>query len=407
MLVFVLHMSMLHQGDLIAKQQVMADKSMFTRYVETGLGKDIGHLCLRYLPPGSIAFLYAAYAAEAGPTAKYGTFWREYDKHWRNTLRFRQPSDFSDCRDCASLKHRLENCTSLHEKAEVARDLQHHHRNIAYNRDFEEMMRTTPPFGVAKPILQAFTDGMANTHWCIPRLRNHRGVKTLSALPRPRCKVQGVWAFYYGVHLFVADSTMPHDADMTCEVVARALEKCKEVAALRGQELPEEVAFWTDGTTRENRNNTFLQFIAFLRASGMFKCSSLFQHDMGHTHNILDQLYGIIKRAFQYVDQLEDLDAIVEALRSIMARPAFSEIDFCLVSIIDHDLWCPCWLFCIGMQFHVYVLNESLPLALWFMLLRSRRQAMVGARYRGLRGKIGQCEALDEMAGIWPMEGTI
>ena len=38
------------------------------------------------------------------------------------------------------------------------------------------------------------------------------------------------------------------------------------------------------------------------------------------THNIVDQLYGIIKRAFQYVDQLEDLDAIVDALQSIMAR---------------------------------------------------------------------------------------
>jgi len=293
---------------------------MFTRYVETGLGRDIANLCLRYLPPGSISYIYAIYSVQPGRHAKYWTFWNEFTSHWKNTLRFRQPSDFSDCRTCASLKHRLEHCTSLHERAEVARDLADHRENIAYGRDLEEVLRTTPPYGVAKPILAVFTDGMANTHWCIPRLRKHRGAKTLSALPRPRCKVQGVWAFYYGVHLYVADSTMPHDADMTCEVVARVLEQCKEVAALRGHELAEEVVFWTDGTTRENRNNTFLQFIAFLRSSGMFKSSGRMQHDMGHTHNIVDQLYGIIKRAFQYVDQLEDLDAIVDALQSIMAR---------------------------------------------------------------------------------------
>lgn len=358
MLVYVSHVSMRRQGDLIAKNEVMADKSMFTRYVETGFGQDIGLLAMRYLPPGSIAFLYARYSVESGPHAKYATFHKEWDTHWRNTLRFRQPSDFCDCRDCASLKHRLENCASLHEKAEVARDLQHHHRNIAYCRDFEEVLRTTPPYGVAKPILAVFTDGMANTHWCIPRLRKHRGAKSLSALPRPKCKVQGVWVFYYGVHLFVADSTMPHDADMTCEVVARALQKCKEVAALRGQPLPEEVAFWTDGTTRENRNNTFLQFIAFLRSSGMFKFASLFQHDMGHTHNILDQLYGIIKRAFQYVDQLEDLDAIIEALRSIMARPGLSDVKSQSVLFV-------LVMFCIGMEFNVYVLNKNLPSAMW------------------------------------------
>ena len=59
------------------------------------------------------------------------------------------------------------------------------------------------------------------------------------------------------------------------------------------------------------------------------------------------------------------------------------------------------------MQLHVHMLTESLPSVLWFMMLRPRHQAMVGRRDRGLRGKVGQCEALGEMAGIWPMEGTV
>ena len=392
------------QGDLIAKNEVMSDKSMFTRYVETGMGQSIGNLCLRYLPPGSIAFLYASYCAEPGKHASYATFRKEYIATWKNTLRFRQPSDFSDCRVCASLKHRLENCASLHEKSEVARDLQDHHRNIAYSRDFEEVLRTTPPYGVAKPILAVFTDGMANTHWCIPRLRKHRGAKTLSALPRPRCKVQGVWAFYFGVHVFVADCTMPHDGDMTCEVVARVLEKCKEVATLRGHQMPEEIVVWTDGTTRENRNNTFLQFIAFLQASGMFKVASALQHDMGHTHNIVDQLYGIIKRAFQYVDQLEDLDAVVDVLRSIMARPGLRGRRGVAsrpglpasTSSGDHDYACRSR----GRLLDWLVLSKR---SVFFAALRPRHCAMAGRSHEGLCRKLGECEALEQVVGFWPV----
>ena len=53
----------------------------------------------------------------------------------------------------------------------------------------------------------------------------------------------------------------------------------------------------------------------------MFRLSGMLMHPKGHTHNILDQLYGVIARAFQYVDHLEDIEAVAEALRDILRRP--------------------------------------------------------------------------------------
>jgi hypothetical protein len=39
-------------------------------------------------------------------------------------------------------------------------------------------------------------------------------------------------------------------------------------------------------------------------ARNMFNMTAI--HEKGHTHNILDQCYGIIARCFQSVDSLED-----------------------------------------------------------------------------------------------------
>ena len=157
------------------------------------------------------------------------------------------------------------------------------------------------------------------------RMRNHCGAKSLGGFKRPRCKVQGVWAFFFGVHMFVADAVMPHDASMTCEVIARALEHCEEVAKHRGKVMPREFVLWTDNTTRENKNSIVLKYLAVLVGRGAFQCTALLNPDMGHSHNILDQCYGVITRAFQYVDRLEDLDAVVEALRRILKRPALRQ----------------------------------------------------------------------------------
>ncbi len=299
---------------------VIADRSMFTKYVETGMGHHIKELPLRYMPPGNLRIAWAVYAGEGPHCASYATFIKEFNTNWKSNLRFRQKHDFADCRTCTELKRDLAMAGTLATQAESVRALQDHYRNVMMNRDLEEVFRTTPPFGIAQPVLCVFTDGMEQSHWSIPRLRHHRGSKSLSAFQRPRAKVQGVWCFYYGIHMYIADATMPHDASLTCEVIARALERCREVARRRGIELPKELVVFADNTTRENKNNTLLQFLAYLVASAQFNLTALLNHDMGHSHNILDQLYGIIARSFQYVDKLEDLDAVVDAMRDILQR---------------------------------------------------------------------------------------
>ena len=182
---------------------------------------------------------------------------------------------------------------------------------MAKSRSLEEALRTASPLAAQKPVLCVMTDGMDQAHWSVPRLPKWKGPKRFSEgkVRRPRCKVQGVWCFFYSLHIVVADSVQPHDSSFTAEVIARTLERCRAVAEARGLPLPKEMTLWTDNTVRENKNQGVLLLLASMVASNMFNMTAMLNHQKGHTHNILDQCYGIIARCFQSVDSLEDSTA--------------------------------------------------------------------------------------------------
>lgn len=348
-----------NEADGEEQEEVLADRSMFTRFIETGCGSDLKKLPLKYLAPGSVTHLYHDCCASLGPNKmSFSTFNRTW-KLFKGVLRFRGKSDFADCDRCCELKKQVKD--SRKDKAgyssllQATEQLQQHYKEISMSRDIEEALRSMPPT-CPKPILVICTDGMDQSHWSLPRLRGFRGAKRFSTpnLRRPRAKVQGTWCFYFGVHFFIAHHTQPHDSNLTAEVLARALEHCRCVAAKRAIEIPKELCVFVDNTPRENKNGTMLAYIALLQARQMFKTTSLLFHPKGHTHNILDQLYGIVSRAFQYQDDLLDLESVRQAIRQILNRPSLSkyfsgaEVD---VSIIEGCRDWASWLCKLGVNF--------------------------------------------------------
>ena len=69
-----------------------------------------------------------------------------------------------------------------------------------------------------------------------------------------------------------------------------------------------------DNTVRENKNRTVLGYLMWLTAIKGFRLASLLSARVGHTHNRLDAVYGLLSRAVRYLDTLLDLEDVRETL---------------------------------------------------------------------------------------------
>ncbi|CAE7229263.1 NHX3 [Symbiodinium sp. KB8] len=214
-----------------AREDIVAEVQHFTRYLTSGLGSDVSHLPLRYLPPGNVHELWLQFCSEHGETtASYATFHKAY-KDVSHVLKFRAKGEFSECDECEILKKAIKEAPK-HDMQKVlaaTTDLKKHYSDVQRCRDLEETLRTIPP-GSSKPVLLIITDGMDQAHWRVPRLPNFRAGKAFSSpgLSRPKCIVQGLWIFFFGVHFLIGDKVQPHDSSFIIEAVARGLEKIRE-----------------------------------------------------------------------------------------------------------------------------------------------------------------------------------
>ena len=63
-----------------------------------------------------------------------------------------------------------------------------------------------------------------------------------------------------------------------------------------------------DNTVRENKNRTVLGYLMHLAASKGFRVTNLTSSRVGHTHNRLDALFGLLSTAVRYEDSLLDME---------------------------------------------------------------------------------------------------
>ena len=135
---------------------------------------------------------------------------------------------------------------------------------------------------------------MDQAKWSIPRLRGHQVGKEMGKFQRPRLKLHAVWGAACGLYLFLVDPRQSADASMVVEAATLTLEKIK---AKLGDRMPAHLVVGCDNTVRENKNNTCLQFLAWMTAKNYFRTCSMMMAQVGHTHNALGisdllQLYG-------------------------------------------------------------------------------------------------------------------
>ena len=117
------------------------------------------------------------------------------------------------------------------------------------------------------------------------------------------------------------DENMRHDSSCVCETVARALERVMQLARAKGRPAPTSVLALSDNTVRESKNQYFLSYILNLTASGKMKLAGLLNLRKSHSHDQIDQLWGILARRIAATDQLKSPSSVIETLQRELQRP--------------------------------------------------------------------------------------
>ena len=179
-------------------------------------------------------------------------------------------------------------------------------------------------------------DAATQRNFMIPKFQ-FRVPKKLAGRPFWSYKLMATYAYGYGFTPFLVHSSQSMGANLTWTVLWLTLSAMRKHYGF----WPEVLHLTLDNTSGENKNETLLGMCAWLVASGRVKQVRCLFLMVGHTHVIIDHIFGVITVGLRRKELLlpEDLVRNIEASLAenpqYMAKPVQS-----LHCLWDFKRWC-------------------------------------------------------------------
>ena len=167
-------------------------------------------------------------------------------------------------------------------------------------------------------VLCIIIDTPDKTRYAYPRFPYPRLPKDLAGFVRPRVVLTGAMAHGYCTTLFYADENRTHGANAFNEVLLRTISKVQRICQHSGRSFPRHLVIQSDNTVAQAKNALTLLVLGVLVSLGYFSTATLNFLTVGHTHEDIDQLFGLLivlilrRRSWQTPQEL--LEYLVEGL---------------------------------------------------------------------------------------------
>ena len=232
--------------------------------------------------------------SKSSPTPpSYSTFNRRWAKVWSKYLRFRKSSQHSQCNRCFELTRQMyDTSLSMIERLHAAKAIRQHYDDSYLDRCIYWALRYESR--VLGDILCIIIDSMDRTKFAWPRWPFSKTPKFLEGIARPRLVVTAALAHGYCTSIFVAEEKVSHGSDAFCEVLAQVLDQVQDICTEQGRPVPSHLVVMSDNTVAQAKNSYAVNFLAYLVGRGKFRSANLFFLMVGHTHEDVDQLFGLI-----------------------------------------------------------------------------------------------------------------
>ena len=163
-------------------------------------------------------------------------------------------------------------------------------------------------------------DGMDQGKFAIPSDASLRASAVRAKHVRPTLKLHGAWCFGWVLDLWVLDEPTKHDSSCVIEIVALCLERVYEKTLELGQPMPGTLLLFSDNTVREAKNSYVLGYLNNLISKYKMRLTGLLCLRKSHSHDRIDQLWGLLARRISCCDQLLSPDSVVEIVKHELNR---------------------------------------------------------------------------------------
>ena len=139
---------------------------------------------------------------------------------------------------------------------------------------------------------------------------------------------------------YIMDSDQFKGANMEATVISRTLDIVNERLQVQGAAMPRSLVVAADNTVKEAKNQTFLSFLGFEKASEKFDSVEAEYMKSGHTHNEQDQRFSVVAGVVSSAPVLENKEEFRDYMQAhippVKGREVIVEI---LPVVWDFEQW--------------------------------------------------------------------
>lgn len=172
-----------------------------------------------------------------------------------------------------------------------------------------------------RDVLTVIIDGMDKSKFALPRYSLGRTPKdsTADKVARPNLEVTAVLCHGVGCYLFVGDERKSSGASFKGDCILRSLDRSWTHCQKRGRQWPSDLSVHGDNTVAEIKNSIIGKLLCCLVAEGHFRCAGHQHLRVGHTHEDVDALFGLMSQIIKDAGEVQTPQDVVNLLHARLA----------------------------------------------------------------------------------------
>ena len=221
----------------------------------------------------------------------YSTFRRVWKSCFKNILGFRAWGTHAACNICVEHDNARKTAATMADKLYHAEEKRRHlHQQWRDRRIYWQLRSSSNDEEASWIVIMA--DGADQAKFRI--MKAARWPKDLDGEHRPKIKVVGALVHGHECAFNFVEEDVPKGANLTIEVIVGCLDRAVADSKINRRPLATHLWIQMDNAGGEGKNQWLMRFLGLLVDRGCFRSCVLSFLQVGHTHEDLDGIFGVM-----------------------------------------------------------------------------------------------------------------